>query len=219
MLSNKKINILIISIAVVLVIGAVAASYFVLTAEDRYMAKMAKQHPQGDKLLKEYRDAKARLKKDPKDFGAYFEIGFVKNEFKDYQGAVDAYKKSVELNPNSIIAYNNMADDYTKLKKYPEAEAAYMASLRVAATYTPTFYGLIDLYQNYYKEKQMMIERVLEDGLKVSPDDQNLLSLLAGYYRDTNQKDKAIATYEKILKLRPDDKVLQDEINTLKSQQ
>ncbi len=207
-----------ISFVVILVIGVVLASYFALTAEDRYMAKMAKEHSQGDKLLKQYQDAKAKLKKDPKDFGAYFEIGFVKNEFKDYQGAVESYQKSVELNPNSIIAYNNMADDYTKLKKYPEAEQSYMASLRVAPTYIPTFYGLIDLYQNYYKEKQMLIERVLEDGLKVSPDDQNLLSLLAGYYRDTDQKDKAIETYEKILKLRPNDKVLQDEINTLKVQ-
>jgi cytochrome c-type biogenesis protein CcmH/NrfG len=216
---NRKITILIFVAVAILVISVVALGYYVFTSEERNMTKSAKEHPQGEKLLKQYNEAKAKLKDNPNDFGAYFDIGFVKNEFKDYEGAVKAYKKSTELNPNSIIAYNNMADDYIKLGKYPEAEAAYMRSLQVAANYTPTFYGLIDLYQNYYKEKKMMIERVLQDGLKVSPDDQNLLSLLAGYYRDTGQKEKAIEIYEKILKLRPDDKILQEEIISLKSGQ
>jgi tetratricopeptide (TPR) repeat protein len=214
---NRKISILIAAIVVLLVAGVGAIIYYAMTAEARYMAKAAKENPQGEKLLQQYNDAKAKLKTNPEDFGAYFDIGFVKNEFKDYEGAVEAYQNSVKYNSNSIIAYNNMADCYTKLGKYPEAEESYMNSLRVAANYTPTFYSLVDLYQNYYTEKKMMIEPVLQDGLKVTPDDQNLLSMLAGYYRDTKQNEKAIGIYEKILQLRPDDKVLQDEISSLKN--
>jgi cytochrome c-type biogenesis protein CcmH/NrfG len=214
---NRKISILITAAVVLLIAGVGAIIYYAATAETRYMAKAAKENPQGEKLLRQYNDAKAKLKTNPEDFGAYFDIGFVKNEFKDYKGAVEAYKNSIKYNPNSIIAYNNMADDYTKLKDYPDAEAAYMRSLQIASNYMPTYYSLVGLYQNYYTDKKMVTERVLQDGLKANPNDQNLLSLLAGYYRDTKQNDKAIATYEEILKLRPDDKVLQDEVNSLKN--
>jgi cytochrome c-type biogenesis protein CcmH/NrfG len=217
-LGNRKIEILIIVGAVILVAAVIGLAWLGLTSEDRAMAKLAKDHPQGEKFLTQFREAKAKLKKDPKDFGAYFEIGQAKEEFKDYSGAAAAYGKSFELNPNSLVALNNLGGVYVKMQEYQKAEAAYMESLDKFAGYTPTYYALVDLYQGYYTEKKSQIEIIIQKGLKASPNDQNLLRLLAGYYVNAGEKDKAIETYTKILALKPDDTLIKNEIERLKAQ-
>lgn len=217
MTREKKIQIILIVGVIILIAVVLGLFWLAFTAEDRAMAKAAKNNPQGEKFLQEYRDAKAKLKQDPEDFGAYFEIGFVKAEFNDYPGAIEAYKKSYELNPNSMIALNNLGDVYTKMKNYSKAEEMYLESIAKFPDYTQPYYALIDLYQNYMPEKKGNIEKILLKGLDGLPKDQNLLSLLAGYYRETKQIDKAIAIYEKILALRPDDLLIKTEIENLKT--
>jgi len=216
-MQSKKIQILSIGSVIILIAVVFGLFWMAFTAEDRAMAKAAKNNPQGEKFLQEYRDAKAKLKQDPEDFGAYFEIGFVKAEFNDYPGAIEAYKKSYELNPNSMIALNNLGDVYAKMKNYSKSEEMYQESIAKFPDYTQSYYALIDLYQNYMPEKKAEIEKVLLKGLAGLPTDQNLLSLLAGYYRETKQIDKAIAVYEKILELRPNDNLIKEEIESLKA--
>ena len=216
-MQSKKIQILLIGSVIILIAVVFGLFWMAFTAEDRAMAKAAKNNPQGEKFLQEYRDAKAKLKQDPEDFGAYFEIGFVKAEFNDYPGAIEAYKKSYELNPNSMIALNNLGDVYAKMKNYSKSEEMYQESIAKFPDYTQSYYALIDLYQNYMPEKKAEIEKVLLKGLAGLPTDQNLLSLLAGYYRETKQIDKAIAVYEKILELRPNDNLIKEEIESLKA--
>ena len=217
MTREKKIQIILIAGVIVLVAVVLGLFWMAFTAEDRAMAKAAGNHPQGEKFLQQYRDAKAKLKQDPEDFGAYFEIGFVKAEFKDYPGAIESYKKSYELNPNSMIALNNLGDIYTRMENYSKAEEMYLESIGKFSDYTQSYYALIDLYRNYMQEKKENIEKVLLKGLEGLPNDQNLLSLLAGYYRETKQIDKAIVIYEKILALRPNDLLIKEEIENLKA--
>jgi tetratricopeptide (TPR) repeat protein len=41
---------------------------------------------------------------------------------------------------------------------------------------------------------------------------------LAGYYRQTNQREKAIQFYEKLVKLNPDNITVQQDLEELKAQ-
>src|SRR3989339_44291 len=197
MTREKKRQIILIAGVIVLVAVVLGLFWMAFTAEDRAMAKAAGNHPQGEKFLQQYRDAKA--------------------EFKDYPGAIESYKKSYEFNPNSMIALNNLGDIYTRMENYSKAEEMYLESIGKFSDYTQSYYALIDLYRNYMQEKKENIEKVLLKGLEGLPNDQNLLSLLAGYYRETKQIDKAIVIYEKILALRPNDLLIKEEIENLKA--
>lgn len=212
MLTQQKIEFLIISGLVILIILIIGLVWLALTSEERHLEKLASQHEQGQKLLEQFRTAKKALKKDPQDFGAYFEIGWVKAELKDYKGAEQAYQKSLSINPKSLVAFSNLANVYIQMKKYLQAEEAFLKSLELNPSYIPTYLSLVDFYQNYYKEKKTEIEKILLKGLQEVPEHESLLSALAAYYRDTGQKGKAIETYERILRQRPGDEAIREEI-------
>jgi tetratricopeptide (TPR) repeat protein len=63
------------------------------------------------------------LKEVPKCTECYIGIGASSSAKKDYAGAEAAYKKALELDANSIDAYNGLANIYNDQKKFTEAQA------------------------------------------------------------------------------------------------
>jgi tetratricopeptide (TPR) repeat protein len=63
------------------------------------------------------------LKDVPRCPECYIGIGASSAAKKDYPGAEAAYKKAIELDLNSIDAYNGLATIYNDQKKFPEAQA------------------------------------------------------------------------------------------------
>ena len=63
------------------------------------------------------------LKDVPKCPECYIGIGASNAAKKDYSAAEAAYKKAIELDPNTIDAYNGLATIYNDQKKFPEAQA------------------------------------------------------------------------------------------------
>ncbi len=69
--------------------------------------------------IADYEDDKKSL------VGGYFNLGYSYNELKEYQKAINAYKKVIKIEPGDYEAHNNMGDVYLKLKEYQEAIGAY----------------------------------------------------------------------------------------------
>ncbi len=63
------------------------------------------------------------LKEVAKCTECYIGIGASSAAKKDYAGAEAAYKKALELDANSLDAYNGLANIYNDQKKFPEAQA------------------------------------------------------------------------------------------------
>src|SRR3989344_2866132 len=55
----------------------------------------------------------------------------------------------------------------------------------------------------------------LVDGLNYNPDSHDLMTLLASYYRDNGNKEKAIEYFNKVLKLNPDNEAVKRELERL----
>ena len=64
----------------------------------------------------------------PDDSYYWFTLGVMLDELKDYDGAIAAYTRSLELNPTEII-YECRGNAYKNLGRYDEAIANYKKSL------------------------------------------------------------------------------------------
>jgi tetratricopeptide (TPR) repeat protein len=63
------------------------------------------------------------LKDVPRCTECYINIGQVNAQKKDYAAAEASYKKALEVDPNSVDAYNGLATIYNDQKKFTEAQA------------------------------------------------------------------------------------------------
>jgi len=67
----------------------------------------------------------------PDNADALNNLGQRYQQQREYQKAIEEYKKAIAMRPNFHSAYNNLAVCYGNLKMYPEAEAALMECIRL----------------------------------------------------------------------------------------
>jgi protein O-mannosyl-transferase len=67
-----------------------------------------------------------------KDPDIYNNLGYIYDIKGEYQAAVEAYTRALELNGNSSGAYINRANAFVKMKKFPEAFADYDRALQLS---------------------------------------------------------------------------------------
>ncbi len=216
----KKRKIIIWGLILILAIMiAGGAGYSTFKYEEWKMARLAKNNAMGDKYLRQYLDAKAKIKIDENDFDAYNKKGFAEAELGYFSVAEEDYLKSEELNPANLFNLKDLVNLYLKIKNYSKAEEYYLKIIGFDPKNSPAYQGLVNLYYDFYPEKKAEIEKVLLKGIEQLPEDQNLLGLLGAYYR-TIAKDipKTIEVYERLLKLQPDNDLLKKEIESLKKQ-
>lgn len=108
---------------------------------------------------------------------AYINMGTVEFFQGDYKGAVNKYKKSIELGYNDYITWGNLADAYRYVPEYSDqADSVYNMAIRLA-----------------------------EEQLLVNPKDVRVCSSLALYYAKLGNKDQALQRVRTAHKLAPGD--------------
>jgi tetratricopeptide (TPR) repeat protein len=63
--------------------------------------------------------------------GEYNDLGVTYENQVQYELAVKAYKKALEIQKNYLTAWINLGNVYSKMKDYPKAEKAYRQALRI----------------------------------------------------------------------------------------
>ncbi len=83
----------------------------------------------------------------------YFYKGLDKSLLKDYKGAIADYNKSIELNPNNAMVFNNRGFIKTKLKYYKGAIADYTKAIELDPNLTDAYLnrGIAKRLLKYYK--------------------------------------------------------------------
>ena len=85
-----------------------------------------------DEAIAKFNEVAAQV---PKCTECYVNIGSAYAQKKDYAQSEAALKKALEIDPNSVDAYNLLATVYNDQKKFPEAQAmSAEASKRMSAT-------------------------------------------------------------------------------------
>jgi tetratricopeptide (TPR) repeat protein len=92
--------------------------------EDKKAKALAKAQKSYSTALDEFNRA---VDKDATLFQAWNYVGFCQRHLGDYQAALTAYGRALELNPRYGEAYEYRAEAYLGLNKIEEAKSSYMA--------------------------------------------------------------------------------------------
>ncbi len=170
-----------------------------------------------EKYQEKFEEVKSRLERNQDDFSAWLSLGMVRKSVGDYEGAEAVWLYTAKIRPQSSTPYGNLADLYANFLNQPQkAEENYKKALALDDKDINLYLGLAELYRYRLLGKEAMYEEVILDALKILPDDVNLIAPLALYFRQTNQVDKAIEYYEKLVLLAPDNEMAKEDLEELK---
>jgi spermidine synthase len=119
----------------------------------------------------------------------------------DINGALKSYEKILELDPEHVMTYYNMANIFLELKLVDQAESAYRKTLAINPFYVFGSTGLARLYV-FSGQPDKAIE-VLRDTLKWYGGDQEVSLYLGLAYAFKKEPEKAIQEFKKSLEWDP----------------
>jgi tetratricopeptide (TPR) repeat protein len=135
---------------------------------------------------------------NPKDDIFYYCLAYSHEELKQYDKAIFNYSKVIELDPNGVSAYNNIAILYNKeFKDYDKALEYYDKAIEINLTYSigytnrALFYEEIKEYDKAIKDYTKAIE--------LEPKNANYYYFRGGFYRDNGNYLKARIDYQKAI--------------------
>ena len=149
---------------------------------------------------------------NPQNSKAYLEEARLLNDaYKDSAGAVNCYKKVIELDPVNVSALNECGHVYSNMGQYANAEAFHRkaVSLLKPGDKDPiTYYNLALALYNQKKsteaEKYAQLSYEQKDAIKNSKEKAVVVYNYALVEDSLGKADKAIALYKEVLALDPD---------------
>ncbi len=121
----------------------------------------------------------ADLDENSGSFDAWLDLGINRKMINDFDGAIEIWEYIGAIRPNNIVTFNNLGNIYHyELKDYVKAEENFLQAIKNDTSYIPSYINLYDLYRFSYKTDTDSATKILEEGLKNNPDNQELQQLL-----------------------------------------
>ena len=179
---------------------------------------ISEAHPNGEKILLRIKENEQILYDDDSynDIGAYLSIGFSVRQLGDDKFAISAYKEALKIDEDHLLALNNIAVSYAGIGDYKNAEEAYRKLVVANPGDVPVYRKLADVYSFQNPDDTEGVVAIIKSGLEVVFEPADLVSYLATYYRDRGNTSKAIEYFEMLLRIMPDNKAAQDELERLR---
>jgi tetratricopeptide (TPR) repeat protein len=122
---------------------------------------------------------------------AYFGLG-------EYDKALAAFQRMIELEPNNPFGYLNAGAVYFQQGKYDQCIPFYQKALQIQPHYmTYSNLGTAFFYLKRYTESVPMFEKAVE----MNPNDAMVMGNLADSYRWSGRRQEAADTYDKAIAL------------------
>jgi serine/threonine-protein kinase len=136
----------------------------------------------------------------PENYVGYLNLGGTYNDLGRFLEAIGPLKKSIALHP-SYGAYTNLGTSYLGLHKQQEAAAAYQEAVKLDPKQYVTWGNLAaaQYYGNARPQALTNYRKAIElatEELKVNPHDVDILSDLALYYSNLDDKKMALQYLE-----------------------
>ncbi|MGB2762232.1 MAG: tetratricopeptide repeat protein [Minisyncoccales bacterium] len=174
-----------------------------------------------EKQQEKFDKAKADLKENPNDYLALIAIAQVKYQVQDLDGAEKVYLMALEIQPTNTLILNNLGDIYNQKKEYQKASEMYLKIIESNPKWINAYRELAAIYKYHLKDRYPEMEVILLKGLEKSKEftgeaPVDFYSMLAVFYKETGQVEKAIKYFEKVLELTPENQGAEIELEELK---
>jgi superkiller protein 3 len=141
---------------------------------------------------------------DSKDFKIYhpmISIGWCYLKIKDYDKALESYKKLALLYPGDIKALENIGYVYLEMKKYNDAEGIFKD---IVSKYPDNISARVNL--SYIYRQQGLHDQSIAEAEKVLLQNSNNTDAyinMGGAYLAKGMRDKALDIYKKVIEIDP----------------
>lgn len=138
---------------------------------------------------------KEQVEKYPQEYDL-LEMGLLYLDMDEYEKALEYFEKAKEKNPESVYAYNNAGNCYLSMNEPEKAEPLFLEAIRFMKNeMTPLPYNnLAKCYRMMGQYEAALI--CYEKNKTLFPENLEIFLLLADFYRENEEYNKAIATYE-----------------------
>lgn len=148
--------------------------------------------------------AKAIYAKTPGAWEAWIAIGNAYRLVKDYDRAILAYQKSLELQANNILGHRNLAEVYNMdLKDYEKAVAHYRLAIDNQFGDPELYITLAQVYGRKMNEPEKA-EQVYIEGYRSTGFNARVLVELIEFYKYTDNDEKYRENVRLLLEQNPD---------------
>ena len=131
-------------------------------------------------------------------------IALIYEELKDYNNALEAYNKIIELDPDEALYYSNRGGLYGfKLEDYDKALADFSQAIELEPDNAEYFSKRAILYTNNLKDYDNALADISK-AIELNPDNEDFLSYRALLYQNNIENyTEAIAGWYGVLELNP----------------
>ena len=130
----------------------------------------------------------------------HFMYGEIYRSGGNYTYANLEYRKALEYDTTTTIL-NAIGESYRMLGKPKQATSYFEKSLKLDPNDETAQYNVLDLYMNELRYEEAI--PIIQNKLKVDPDNSEYLQRLAECYRGIGQHDNALNVLDKLIQLKP----------------
>jgi tetratricopeptide (TPR) repeat protein len=133
----------------------------------------------------------------------YFKQGEDYRNNNQYDKAIAAYNKAIEVNPQFAEAYLYRGGVYYNLKEYDKAMADCNKAIEINPQYAMAYNGRGIVYRNLKEYDKAMADYT--KAIEINPQYAMAYNGRGNVYSDLKEYDKAMADYNKVLEINPQD--------------
>lgn len=119
----------------------------------------------------------------------------------DFQGAVDAFRRAVELDPGNARAYVSLGSAYMRLNRQAEAARAFRRAIDLNPDDATAYVGLGQTHKLSGDPDNAILE--LNRGLELDPENADATYTLALLYMDLGDLEEEFAALERTVAIDP----------------
>ncbi len=143
------------------------------------------------------------ISRNPDDVLAHNHLGSIYSAKKEFDKAITAFKRGLQVDQNHPILNYNLAHVYEKIKNYPEAVRSYEIALKTRPGWLDAIRDFSELLIKCQETKHA--QELVEQSIKLHPDDVDLLCILGRIYLNQFDYDNATKTFKRAETLKQND--------------